>query len=158
MRLLFGLIAVSLITVSFATPASANQILAYTMRSMARDLDQVKVPSSKPDPAEVTDAMILTAITRARTLAFQLGLIRDRKEGEMKPDVTKPLTGAELEEKLKVYAGLLDKAIGFVNAAEVKLRESLEQPAPRDFSGVKAELTKVDQTIGEAHGVFKPKP
>lgn len=148
----------TVVSLAGASAASANPILQYTMRSVARDLDQVKIPASKPDPAEVTDAMILTAITRARTVAFQLDLVKERREGEMKPDVAKPVTGEELKAKLDLYASLLDKARGHVDAAEAKLREQLALAAGRDFSGVKADLAAADAARAEAHRIFRPQP
>jgi len=144
----------------------SNPYLAYTMKVIARDAAAVAEPTKKPNPADVTDGMILTGIIRARTSMSQLQLIIDRAgkfEGgqivkdELTPDLNDE-TPDKQKELMELYPQLLKKAKTKLELAETQLKTQLaiENPEARDFSPLKTTLTELDAIITEAHKLFRP--
>lgn len=150
-------VAVALVVAGGALAVDHNPALQATMKAISRDLAELELPTKKP-AADITDAVVWSAIARARTAAFALELVAARREGEMLPPKVDHLSPGELKDALGVYADYLRKAKGQLGEAEALLQVEIAKPVPadRDFAPLKATLGRLGATIGDAHKAFKP--
>lgn len=149
--------------------AADNPQLGAVMSTIAKDLVQVSEPTKATDPATVKDSAILAAVVRARTNAFLLQMIVDRRglveKGAFTPDELTPagiaaLPIAEAQKKLDLYADYLLKAKLKMGEAEARLvsEQKKSDPATRTFAPLKATLAELTLVMREAHGIFKRAP
>ena len=85
----------------------SNVMLSYTMKAIGKDIAFVVDPT-KQDAGEATDAVILTAIIRARMISGLLQTAIDRRDGELLPGKIEETTDPETRKALSdQYAALL---------------------------------------------------
>lgn len=144
---------------TLASSEPANNMLFFTMKAISKDVTYVVFPAKQESPLDVTEEALVTAIARARTAAFQLQLVIEKREGEMIPAVAAELPESEKKAKLDLYAMHLQKAIDQVKIAENQLltEHAKQDPAARDFRPLASTLKTLDQVIKDAHAVFKPR-
>lgn len=143
----------------------SNPYLSYTMKVIAKDVALVAEPAKKPNPADVTDGMIMTGIIRARTSLSQLQLAIDRagkfENGHIVKDELSPDFNDETPEKQKelmeLYPQYLKKVMDKLSTAESQLKTELPKEAEaRDFRPLKTTLTELDTIMIESHKLFRP--
>ncbi len=145
---------------------TTNPYLQYTMKGIAKDVELVSIPAKKPNPIDVTEGMILTAIVRARTALYQIQLITDRagkfEDGKLIKDEMTPGIDEEIPEKQKelmqLYPEYLHKAMDKLVVAEKELQAQFAEkdPEKRNFAPVKVLLTDLEVIIVDAHKLFRP--
>ena len=157
------LLVMGLSQIAFAH--KSNPYLAYTMKAIAKDVALVTEPAKKPNPADVTDGMIMTAIIRTRTSVSQIQLAIERagkyESGHIVKDELSPDFNDETPEKQKELMGLYPQYLTRVKdklmACEAQLKvEMPKEPEARDFKALKATLTEIDGVMTEAHKLFRP--
>lgn len=140
-------------------------LLQATMKSLSKDVGEVIAPSKKPNPADVTNDMILAGVTRARTAVYALQLVVDRcgkfvdgalLTDELTPGIQdEPL--AKQQELLEKFPGFLLKAKDLVISAEKELQKQYALPvSQRRFTALKAIGGQIDGVMMDAHKLFKP--
>lgn len=151
---------------AFAHAAGDNPQLGAVMKTLSKDLAQVGEPTKAADPASVKDSVLLAAVVRARTNAFLLQMIADRRgmvekgalvQDELTPAGLDQLSADEAGKKLDLYASYLMKAKAKMGEAEalIAAEQKKSSPATRDFTALKRTLDELSLVIKEAHGVFK---
>jgi len=135
------------------------------MKVIAKDVALVAEPTKKPNPADVTEGMIMTGIIRARTSLSQLQLAIDRAgrfenghivKDELSPDFNDE-TPDKQKELMELYPQHLKKAIDKLVIAESQLKAELPKDAEaRDFRPLKTTLTELDTIMTDAHKLFRP--
>ena len=155
------LLSLVLLAATQAQPALAhkeNLMLQFTMKAIAADLELVKKPTKAATGGDVTDGTILTGIARARTSAFALQLVIDRRDKEMLPGGVDELPPAKMAEKLKVYVDYLVEAKRRMEKAEELLKVEYDKKVAeqRDFGALKAHIADLETLVAESHKVFRP--
>lgn len=151
----------------FAHAAKDNAQLGAVMKVLSKDLAQLGEPTKATDPATVKDSVLLASVVRARTNAYLLQMIADRRglvekgalvEGELTPAGLDSLPADEVSTKLDLYGAYLMKAKLKMGEAEALIvaERTKSDPAARDFAPLKKVLDQLGLVIKEAHGVFKP--
>ena len=155
MKRLFKLAALGLI-LSTSAMAANNTMLQFTMKAISKDMTNVFYPSTQ-EPLDVTEEALVIAIARARTAAYQLNLVIDKKDDEMLPAVLQGASEQEKKEKLTLYSNYLKQAIEIVNLAEKQLlTERVKAPTERNFQAMIKTSEDIDSVIRAAHKVFNP--
>lgn len=135
-----------------------NPMLQYTMKSIARDVAQVAEPTKKPNPADVTDGSLLTAITRCRTASYALQLVAERKDGEMLPGGIDEMPPEKQKQMMTLFVEMLGRSRTKLEVAESQLKAELAKAnaEERNFAPLKDTLAQLDGIIADAHKVFRP--
>ena len=149
------------VLVAFSTTgagaAPSNPLLQSTMKTLAKDVDETVAPTRFSDPSDVPDAVILNAVTRARTAAYALTLVKDRRAGEMEPANVRGLPPSQRDAKLTEFAGHLTRAVDKLTQCEQTLLAEAAKPSEqRSFRTLKTRLVELDQIMKDAHRIFKP--
>ncbi len=147
----------ALVTVGQVRAAESNQVLAYTMKAIAKELPIVVDPTKKP-VGEATDAVVLTAIIRTRTMHALLQTCIDRREGELLPgkiaEVTDPTEKKGLFDQ---YVNLLGRAQAQLATVEkLYFAELAREVGMRNFAEAGRAIGVLSAIIGESHSMFKP--
>ncbi len=155
--------ALVLVSVLAATPTASaaiksNVMLSYTMKAIGRDLAMVVDPTKKP-AGEATDALLLTAIIRARMISSLMQQAIDKSEGELLPGKIEETTDpAERKKLTEQYVAIMGAAQARLADLEVQYFTELNKAdvSTREFTASKATLKRLESTIGEAHSMFRP--
>ncbi len=144
-----------------------NFVLQYTMKALAKDVALVAEPTKKPNPGDVLDGTILTAIVRARTAEGMIQDIIAHKGGveggkivlgEMTPGGLDELGVEKFGQMMTLFEQSLLPAKTKLVECEALLKTQFDQKNPelRDFRPLKAKLTEIASLESDGHKIFRP--
>lgn len=158
--LLVGLFVVS------AHGAFANTKLADVMGNISDQLTELNT-FSKLVPKDANARAFAKVQSRSRLVQFLFGVLDEKKgsvdgagalvAAELTPDKFKPLSGKELEELLAEYSKTVKDVATLFGKVETELGTQLAvaDPAARDFTTLKANLTDISTAMRNAHKIFR---
>lgn len=142
---------------------SSNLYLSTTLKTIDKDVAVTLQPTTALNPTQVKDEVIVEALARTRTAAFQIQLINDRAgkfesgalvKNEMTPSLDDE-TPEEQKQIMDTFLKDLPQAKAKLVTAEQQLRTEYGKASnQRDFRALKATLDALDVILTDISSII----